>query len=89
MVCDIDFIVITGNILHFHHLTGNIIILKIVVPGFYPIHFTITFAGQTNVDCYTGNIVIPKIIKLGFHCTREPEPNNDICITLLGLAGWR
>ena len=27
--------------------------------------FTITFAGQTNVDRYTGNIVKPKIVKPG------------------------
>ena len=43
-----------------------IIIPKIVKPGFCAIHFTITFAGQTNVDRYTGNIVIPKIAKSGF-----------------------
>ena len=38
------------------------------MPGFCPIHFTITFDGQTNMDRYTKNIVIPKIVKLGFHC---------------------
>ena len=48
---------------------GNIVISKIVIPQFCPIHCTITFAGQTNVDCYTGNIVIPKIVKPGFHCS--------------------
>ena len=42
---------------------------KIVIPRFCPIHFTITFAGQMNVNRYTGNIVIPKIVKPGFHCT--------------------
>ena len=42
---------------------------KIVRPWFCPIHFTITFAGQTTVDRYTGNIVIPKIVKPGFHYT--------------------
>ena len=44
---------------HSYHLTRNIVC---------PIHFTITFAGQTNVDHYTVNIVIPEIIKPGFHC---------------------
>ena len=48
VVCDIDFIVVTGTVL--------------------PIHFTITFDGQTNVDRYTRNIVVPKIVKPGFHC---------------------
>ena len=35
-------------------------------------HFTITFAGETNVYQYTGNIVLkkPKIVKPGFHCMR-------------------
>ena len=46
----------------------NIVTQKIDIPGFCSIHFTITFAGQTNVDRYIGNIVIPKIVKLGFHC---------------------
>ena len=45
---------------------------KIVIPRFCPIHFTITFAGQTNVDRYTRNIVIPKIVKPGFHCMSYP-----------------
>ena len=34
--------------------TENIVTPKIVIPGFYPIHFTITSAGQTIVDHYTG-----------------------------------
>ena len=51
MVCHIDFIVIPGKILR----SGNKI--PIVKPGFCPIHFTITFAGETNVYRYTGNIV--------------------------------
>ena len=38
---------------------------KIVIPGFCPIHFTITFARQTNKDRYFENIVIPKIVKPG------------------------
>ena len=59
VVCDIDFIVITGNILRSVNeipiviYTGNIVIRKIVIPGFCPIHFTTTFAGQTNLDRYT------------------------------------
>ena len=75
MVCNVDFIVITGNILlsvndnpTLNRATGNIVIPKIVIPGFCPIHFNETFAGQTIVDRYTGNIVIPKIVKPGFHC---------------------
>ena len=35
---------------------------------FCPIHFTITFAGQTIVDRYTGiPLSLPKIVKPGFH----------------------
>ena len=41
---------------------------NIVKPGFCLIHFTITFAGETNVYRYTGNIVKPKIVKPRFHC---------------------
>ena len=64
MVCGIDFIVITGNILRsVNDKAGNIVIPKIVIPGFCPIHFNTNFAGQTNVDRYTGNVVKP-----GFHC---------------------
>ena len=69
VVCDIDFI-ITGNILR------SVNAIPIVKPkislyrrslyrGFCSIHFTIVFAGQTNVDSYTG-----KIVKPGFHCTK-------------------
>ena len=69
MVCDIDFIVISENILR------SVSDIPIVKPGISlyrrsldrdsagPIHFTITFAGQTIVDRYTGNIVILKIAK--------------------------
>ena len=58
MVCHIDFIVIPGKILS----SGNkipIVKPKIVKPGFCPLYFTITFAGETNVYRYTGNIVKP------------------------------
>ena len=65
VVCDIDFIVITGNI-------PKIVILRYT--GILPHTFTITFAGQTNVDRYTGKIVIPKMVKLGFHCTNIRTP---------------
>ena len=41
---------------------------NIVKPGFCLIHFTITFAGETNVHRYDGNIVKPKIVKPRFHC---------------------
>ena len=69
------FILITGNILR---SVNDIPIVnreyrytKIVIPGFCPIHFTITFGGQTNVGRYTGNIVIRKIVKPGFHCIKN------------------
>ena len=57
MVCDIDFIIITGNI-----CARSIIFPSLNWEYYYtkdpcPIHFTITFAGQTNVDHYTGNVV--------------------------------
>ena len=60
VVSDIDFIAITGNICArstiFPSLkAGNIVISKIVITGFCPIHFTITFAGQRLL------IVIPGI----------------------------
>ena len=72
MVCDTDFIVITGNILR----------PKIVIPEFCPIHSAnaITFDGQTKIDCYTGNIVIPKIVKPGFHCI-----NNEVYISSISF----
>ena len=68
VVSDIDFIIITGNILCLVNKTGSIVIRNIVILGFYPVHFTITFNGQMILDGYTGNIVIPKIVKSGFHC---------------------
>ena len=49
-------------------LNGDIVIPKIVVTGFCSIHFTLGFAGQTNVDRYTGNIVLSQIVKPEFHC---------------------
>ena len=69
MVCDLDFIVLSRNILR--SVNDNDIpiakpaislLLRIAQPGFCTIPFTITFAGQTNVDRYTGNIAIPKIV---------------------------
>ena len=57
VVGDIDFIVITGNILR-----------SVDDIPFCPIHFTITFSGQMIVHRYTGNIVLPKIVKPGFRC---------------------
>ena len=72
MVCDIDFI--RKSLL----LVSDIPIVKpgmslyrsakIVIPGFCPIHFTITLTGQKNVDRYTGNIVMPNIVKPEFNC---------------------
>ena len=78
MVCGIDFIVVTGNILHVCSVNVDIPIVKpgvslyrssLYITGFCPmhVHFTTTFAGQTNVDRYTGNTVIQKIVKPGFH----------------------
>ena len=75
VVCNVDFIVITGNILR--SINDNPIVKpgrnivsipKIVISGFCPTHFTLTFAGQTIVDRYTGNIVKPKVVTLRFHC---------------------
>ena len=73
VVCDVDFIIITRNILRLLNNTpivkpGISLYQRSLYMGFRLIHFTVTFAGQTIVDRYTGNIVIPKIVKLGFHC---------------------
>ena len=50
----------------FNDLRFNDIPVKIVKPGFCPIHFTIAFAGETNAYRYTGNIIKP-----GFHCNNN------------------
>ena len=41
---------------------GVIVISKFVISGFFPIHFTATFAGTSNFHRYTGNIVISRIV---------------------------
>ena len=52
---------------HLH--IGNIVISKIVISGFCPIHFTVTFAGTYHIYRYTGDIVISRIVVSGFHCS--------------------
>ena len=47
---------------------GRTVISKIVISGFCPIHFTVTFAGTQNIHRYTGNIVISRIVISEFHC---------------------
>ena len=85
MVCDIDFIVITGNILR---SVNDIPIVKPgislyrrslydLIPRFCPIHFTITFAGQTNVDRYTEYRYIQNIVIPGISSYREYRYTED------------
>ena len=54
--------------LNFHCYIRNIVISKIVISGFCPIHFAVTFAGTKNIHRYTGDIVISRIVISGFHC---------------------
>ena len=50
-----------------HRYIGVIVISKIVISGFCPIHFTVTLPGQ-NFHRYIENIVISKIVISVFHC---------------------
>ena len=54
-----------------HHCIGVIIISKIVISGFCPVHFTVTFAGDIEFSSlyreYCYNLL--KIIISGFHYT--------------------
>ena len=52
-----------------HRYIGNIVISKIVISGFCPIHFTVTFAGTQHIHRYNGDIVISRIVVSRFHCT--------------------
>ena len=52
---------------------GDIVITRIVKPGFCSMHFTVTLAGLKNVNRYIENIVIS-----GFHCKRKLK-NNVYC----------
>ena len=84
-VCDIVFIVITGNILRSVNdipivNTGNIVIPKIVILGFCPIHFTITFHRNiliTNINIHQFanlfNYVVGVFIRWGFR--KRDSPN--------------
>ena len=59
-------IVISGTIFAFgapdsHCYIRVIVISKIVISGFPPIHFTVTFAGTKVFHRYIKNIVISKI----------------------------
>ena len=73
-----DNIVISGRILYAQSTSLSLYqgypISKIVISGFFPIHFTKTFAGTENFHRYTGNIVMSRIVISGFHCnTRVPK----------------
>ncbi len=59
--------------LNSHRYIGIIVISKIVISGFRPIHFTVTFAGTQNIHRYIRNIVISRsrIVISGFHCIKE------------------
>ena len=55
MVCDINYIVVTGKnflfgSLDFHRYTGNIVEPNIVKSGFCSIQFTVIFAEAHKVD---------------------------------------
>ena len=50
-----------------HCFMGNIDISKIVISGFCPKNFTVTFARTQHIYRYTGDIGISRIIILGFH----------------------
>ena len=47
---------------------GDIVIPRIVKPGFCSIHFTVTLAGLKNINRYIVNIVLSKIAISGLHC---------------------
>ena len=74
MVCDNHFIVITENILplgqrHSHRYPED------RYTGVLPYTFTITLAGQTNVDRNMGNIVIPGFCPIHFTITLAGQMN--------------
>ena len=48
-----------------HRYIGNI-----VISDFYPIRFTVTFAGAQHIYRYTRDIVISRIVVLGFHSSK-------------------
>ena len=54
---------------------GDIVIPRIVKPGFSSRHFTVTLAGLENVNRYIGITVLSKIVISGFHC-------NLLCIAV-------
>ena len=62
-----------------HLYIGNIVISKIVISGFYPIHFTVTFPGTQHIYRYTGDIVISRIVVSGFHCSID-RPNLQVAL---------
>ena len=47
--------VITFGQLDSHRYIGNIVISKIVISGFCPIHITVTFAGTQHIHRYINN----------------------------------
>ena len=59
----------TFGLLDCDHYIGDIVIPRIVKPGFCSIHFTVTLTGLKNVNRYIGNIVLLKIVISGFHCS--------------------
>ena len=73
-VSDIDFIVVTGNILRsvkdILSLNRENRYTEDRYTGVLPHTVYYNLCWQTNVDRYTGNIVIPKIVKPEFHRSR-------------------
>ena len=59
---------VTFGLLDCDRQIGDIVIPRIVKPGFCSIHYTATLAGLQNVNRYIGNIVLSKVIISGFHC---------------------
>ena len=69
----------TLSALKTHRYIGNIVISKIVLSGFCPIHFTVTFVGTKRFYCYTGDIVISRIVVSGFYCIRISYYDVQVC----------
>ena len=70
-----DYIVISVNftfgLLDCDLYIGDIVILWIVKPGFFSMHYNVTLARLKNVNRYIGNIVSSKIFISGFHCSKK------------------
>ena len=74
----------TFELLDCDHYIGDIVIPRIVKPGFCFIHYTVTLAGLKNVNHYIGNIVLLKTVISRFHCSsRKGQCGLTVVYTLV------